>query len=191
MQMAENHGSKDKSLEVLDFIINVLKEHEQNLDRSIDQLATVTEQIGDPEKLEAKLENAEDKLNNLIKEASSIIGNLSKATTETIRTTVKEQELQSEKTSFLTSVKAQSEITLNLNCKTWEDFQTFAVHARTLTFTFDESSRIFQVNALKGKQMLTYAGTLPNFSLIFKAWLSHQFDVSEINIIEGLLDRPR
>ena len=43
--MSENPGSKDKSLETLDFIINVLKEHEMNLDKTIDELSTVVEQI--------------------------------------------------------------------------------------------------------------------------------------------------
>ena len=45
--MSENPSSKDKSLETLDFIINVLKEHEKNLDSSIDELTTVTEQIAE------------------------------------------------------------------------------------------------------------------------------------------------
>ena len=45
-EMAANPGSKDKSLEALDFIINVLKEHEQNLDKSISEFASVTEQMG-------------------------------------------------------------------------------------------------------------------------------------------------
>ena len=31
--MADNPGSRDRSLDALDFIINVIKEHEQNLEQ--------------------------------------------------------------------------------------------------------------------------------------------------------------
>jgi hypothetical protein len=44
--MSENPSSRDKALEALDFIINILKEHEQTLDESIGELATVTENVG-------------------------------------------------------------------------------------------------------------------------------------------------
>jgi hypothetical protein len=43
--MVENPGSRDKALEALDFIFNVLKDHEQVLDKSIRDLAIVTEQM--------------------------------------------------------------------------------------------------------------------------------------------------
>jgi len=33
--MADTSGAKDKSFEALDFIINVLKEHEKSLDQSM------------------------------------------------------------------------------------------------------------------------------------------------------------
>ena len=45
--MAKNPQSKDEALEALDFIVNVLKEHERDLDKLISELATVTEQMGD------------------------------------------------------------------------------------------------------------------------------------------------
>ncbi len=183
--MAENHRSKDKSLEALDFIINVLKEHEQNLDRSIDQLATVTEQIDGTEELNAKLEKAEEKLNNLLKEVANIVGNPPNAANKTIPSALKEQELRSQATLFESPTEVQGWPSLILHCKTWEDFQILATHAQKLTFSYDESAKVFQANAIKGNQMLTYTGALPNFSLILKIWLSRQFDVSEQNILEG------
>ena len=44
--MAKDPQSKDEALEALDFIVNVLKEHEKDLDKLINELATVTEQLG-------------------------------------------------------------------------------------------------------------------------------------------------
>ena len=67
--MAKNPQSKDEALEALDFIVNVLKEHERDLDKLISELATVTEQIGDTSVLTGKVENVEEKINDLQKEA--------------------------------------------------------------------------------------------------------------------------
>ena len=183
--MAEHRGSKDKSLEALDFIINVLKEHEQNLDRSIDQLATVTEQIGGTEELSTKLEKAEEKLNNLIKEIANIGGNPPKASKEPLLIAEKRQELQSQTALFVSPSEVQAGHFLILNCKTWEDFQRLATQAQKLTFSYEEVEKVFQANALKGNQMLAYTGAVPNFSSILKIWLSRQFDMSEQNILEG------
>ena len=52
----------------LDFLMNVLKEHEQTLDESIHELATVAEQMGNTDALKTKVESAEQKIDNLQKE---------------------------------------------------------------------------------------------------------------------------
>jgi hypothetical protein len=75
--MAENSGSKDRSLEALDFIINTLKEHEQNLDKSILDLAAVTQQIGEKEVFNGKMEKFDEKLDILEREVTNLIGYLS------------------------------------------------------------------------------------------------------------------
>ncbi len=84
--MAENPASKDKSLEAIDFLINVLKEHEQILDSSIYQLASITKQKGDSKELKGKIEKVDEKINNIQKEVTNLIGalqNVSKGTTST------------------------------------------------------------------------------------------------------------
>lgn len=78
--MANNPDAKDRSLETLDFIINVLKEHEMNLDNTIDELSTVVEQIDEAiAGLKGKVEGSEEKISNLQKEVTNLIGNLSNA----------------------------------------------------------------------------------------------------------------
>ena len=71
--MDDNSGSKDKALEALDFIINVLKEHEQTLDESIHELAIVTEQKMDTEALNGKIDRLDEKVNILQKEVTALI----------------------------------------------------------------------------------------------------------------------
>jgi hypothetical protein len=74
-----------------------------------------------------------------------------------------------------------------LRCKQWEDFQTLAYRAQTLSFSYKEDEKVFQADALKGNQIITYSGALPKFSSILKTSLSKQLDVPETNILEGVL----
>jgi hypothetical protein len=183
--MAESPDSKDKALAALDFIINVLKEHEQNLDKSIDELATITEQIGEIDTFGSKMEKIDEKINNLQKEVTSLIGYLSNQPKETLSTVMKKQEPQAQVTPVESSKVIQSEPPAVILCKQWEDFQAQAVNAQTLSFSIKEEEKLFQVDALKGNQLITYSGILPNFSSLLKIWLSKYFSLSEQSIFEG------
>ena len=186
--MADTPGSKDKALEALDFIINVLKEHEQILDKSIHELATVTEQIGDTDALNGKLEKVDEKINLLQKEVTNLIGYLSNAPKEALPTALKKPEPQVQAVS---PSDVQSGSSVILHCKQWVDFQALAMHAQTVTFSLKEAEQVFQTDALKGTQIITYTGAPPNFSTVLKTWLSMQLDTPERNILEGFLGKPK
>ena len=189
--MGEPPDSKDKSLEALDFIINVLKQHEQNLDKSIDQLATVAEQIGNTDALMSKMEKVEEKINNLQKEVTNLIGYISNAPKNALPVMVMEQEPRVQAAPAVSPSVVQGEPSVILRCSQWLDFQVFAMHAQTLFFSYKGNEKIFQANALRGNQLIIYAGALPNFSMILKTWLSFQLDITEPNILEGSLDKPK
>ena len=72
-------------------------------------------------------------------------------------------------------------------CKQWEDFQALARGAQTLSFTYKETERVFQVDALKGNQVVTYSGELPKMSSLLKMYLSKQLEVPDTNVLEGVL----
>jgi hypothetical protein len=76
-----------------------------------------------------------------------------------------------------------------LNCKQWCDFQTLALDAETLSFSFsyNEVEKSFRADALKGNQIVTYSGELPKLSSPLKCWLSKQFNIPENKILEGAL----
>jgi hypothetical protein len=183
--VAKNPQSKDEALEALDFIVNVLKEHERDLDKLINELATVTEQIGDTGELSSKVEKVEEKINNLQKEVTSLISYLSSAPkeTSTLPAVAKEQIGQAAPTPV--AVTAQGGPSVILRCKQWEDFQSLAFRAQTLSFSYKEDEKVFQADALKGNQIITYSGALPKFSAILKMWLSKQLDIPERCILEG------
>ena len=181
--MAKNPQSKDDALEALDFIVNVLKEHEKDLDKLIGELATVTEQIGDNGELSGKVEKVEAKIDTLQKEVTNLISALSGAPKQALAgAAAKEQPSE-----VASAEVVQSGPSVVLRCSQWEDFQTLAAKAQTLSFSYKEEEKVFQANALKGNQIITYSGMLPKLSGILKMWLSKQLDVPHQSILEGVL----
>ena len=89
--MSKNPQQKDEALEALDFIVNVLKEHERDLDKLINELATVTEQMGDTSELSGKVDKVEEKINGLQKEVTNLIGCMSGGQKEAPLAAVNEQ----------------------------------------------------------------------------------------------------
>ena len=71
--MSEKSPSKDEALEALDFIVNVLKEHEKDLDRLVSELGSVAGQLGDSGELNGKVKKIEDKLNGLQGDVGSLV----------------------------------------------------------------------------------------------------------------------
>jgi hypothetical protein len=180
--MSKKAPSKDDALEALDFIINVLREHEKDLDRLINELGKITERLGEAGELSGKIENVEERLTNLQNEISNLISYLStpheapKGSTPTVQ--VQKPQV------FAAEVRGPPVI---LRCKQWEDFQTLAHQAQTLSFLYKEAEKAFQVDALKNNQIITYSGELPKPTALLKAWLSRQLDISEDKILEGIL----
>jgi hypothetical protein len=185
--MAKNPQSKDDALEALDFIVNVLKEHEKDLDKLINELATVTEQMGDSSELSGKVEKVEGKIDSLQKEVTSLIGHLSSAPRQPLPAAAATQQPNEEAPAPAAPAMVAGTPSVVLRCKEWEDFQTLAVKAQTLSFSYKEEEKAFHADALKGNQIITYTGALPKFSAILKTWLSKQLDVSERSILEGVL----
>ena len=165
------------------------------MDKLINELATVTEQLGETGELNGKVTKLEEKINNLQKEVTNLIGYLSNTPKETWPVSAKEQTVQPQITTTPSATIAlaaratvvQGRPSVTLRCKQWEDFQTLAVNAQTLSFSYKEDEKVFQADALKGNQVITYNGPLPKFAALIKASLSKQLDVAEQNILEGIL----
>ena len=192
--MAGNSGSKDKALEGLDFIINALKIREQNWDKLIDELATVSEQIADTiNGLKSKVEESEKKLNGLQKDVANLSGSLSNVHQEDSVAAIKEQEVQTQVSAAQAILPAfvLGGPSVILRCKEWADFQALAVNAQKFAFNYQEAEKVFHANALRGNQLIIYSGELPNLSLILKTWLSRLLDMPEQNILEGSLGKPK
>ncbi len=181
--MSKRSPSKDEALEAIDFIVNVLKEHEKDLDRLINELGTITEKMGDTGELSTKVEKVEERLTTLQSEIANLITYLS-APHETQRAPTIESKPCSAEPLQTKEVRGPPVI---LRCKQWEDFQNIAYQAQTVSFLYREAEKAFQVDALKNNQIVTYSGELPKFTSFLKAWLSRQLDIEEKRILEGIL----
>ena len=178
--MSKKPQSKDEALEALDFIVNVLKEHEKDLDKLINELGTVTEQLGETGELSSKVEKVEQRITGLQNEIGSLINYLSTSPREA-PLVIKEQKGEAVQAAVMHGPP------VILRCKQWEDFQTLAFQAQTLSFMYKDAEKTFQVDALKGNQIVTYSGELPKLTALLKTWLSKQLDVPEKKILEGIL----
>ncbi|HII86048.1 TPA: hypothetical protein HA273_05710 [Candidatus Bathyarchaeota archaeon] len=179
--MSKKSPSKDEALEALDFIVNVLKEHEKDLDKLISELGTVTEQLGVTGELSTKVEKVEERITGLQNEISSLVCYLSTSRNDNIVPVKTEA-----KSEVAPAIVAPGAPVL-LRCKQWEDFIGLALKADTVSYMAKEAEHIFQTDALKGNQIITYSGDIPKLPLLLKVWLSKQLDVSEKKMLEGVL----
>ena len=187
-RLAKNPQPKDDSLEALDFIINVLKEHEKDLDKLINELATVTEQLGETGDLGGKVEKVEEKITSLQKEVTNLMSYISGVgPRETPLPAMKEPQEARTSPAPAALPMERAGPSVILRCKQWEDFQNLAFQAQTLSFSYKEDEKIFQADALKGNRIITYSGQLPKFPMILKAWLSKELAIPERSILEGVL----
>jgi hypothetical protein len=181
--MTKKAPSKDEALEALDFIINVLKEHEKDLDRLINDLGTITERLGDTGEFSGKIEKVEERLGTLQNEITNLITYLS---TSREPMAIPAQVTQQEKAQT-PQVREMRGPPVILRCKQWEDFQTLAHQAQTLSFLYKEAEKTFQADALKNNQIITYSGEPPKQTSLLKTWLAKQLDIPERKVLEGIL----
>jgi len=163
--MARKPG-KDEALEALDFIINVLKEHEKDLDRLINQLGIITESLGETGEITGKIEKIETRLATLQTEITNLIKYIASPR---------------ETPPYLPGPPVV------VKCKQWQDFKILAVNADTVSYQFKETEKTFQADALKEGKVLTYTGEFPQNARLLKIWLSKELDIVEEKIFEGVL----
>jgi hypothetical protein len=182
--MSDKIQPKDEALEALDFIVNVLKEHEKDLDRLINELGTVTEQMGGSGEVSNKIEAVNKKIDNLQKEIAKMTGQVQNIEAPKTAPATVEQQTASAPAQMPTGPQLQ------IKCNTWEDFQNIAAKSQMLTFSFKEAEHVFEVNAVKGNQLITYSGELPKMSALLKCWLSMQLSIPEKSMLDGVLSLP-
>ena len=166
----ERKPTKNDALEALDFIINVLKEHEKDLDRLISQLSIITESLGETGELTGKIEKIEDRITNLQGEITNMMKCVAAPRDAPVHNTQ----------------AATTPVTVK--CKQWEDFKTMAAGAEAVSYMFKAAEGTFQADALANGRIVSYTGEFPQNSALLKLWLSKELRVSEEAVFEGALN---
>lgn len=159
-------NSKNDALEALDFIIDVLKEHEKDLDRLIHQLGIIAENLGEAGEITGRIDKIEDRLSTVHNEITNLI-------------------------KFVSSPGEASPpsqgFSVTVRCNQWQDFKGLAGNAETVTYILKETEKSFQTDAMKEGKILTYVGEFPQNASLLKIWLSKELNVPEEKIFEGIL----
>jgi hypothetical protein len=182
--MSEKPPSKDEALEALDFIVNVLKEHEKDLDRLVSELGTVAGQLGESGELSGKVKKIEDKINGLQNDVGNLVKSLSMSPREAAAVTVTAVPAK-DSLPEVSIPSLPNGLPLVLQCKQWDDFQVLAAKAQTVSFALKETEKTFEVDALKNNHVITFSGEMPKLSSLLKMYLSRQLETPEKQILEG------
>lgn len=166
--MLAKRPSKNEALEAVDFIINVLREHEKDLDRLISELGKVTSKFSQGGEVPNKITRVEERLAQLQSEVTDLI-----------------KELSSPKDAG--GGYGHRGPPVIVRCKQWDDFRVLAKEAETVSFLFKEAEKSFQADALKEGRVLTYNGEFPRDSKLLKFWLARELNVTEDKVFEGVL----
>ena len=195
--MTEESSSDDQLFGAIDLIVNVLKEHENNLDDFVDKLEKITERIKKTGEVSGRIDKIDEQIGNLRNQISSFQNALSQSSQaqvlpkESSTLIIKEPKLSISTvpipSSTTTPLPSKPNRLVILHCKQWSDFQNLALDAETLSFSYNEVEKSFRADALKGNEIVTYSGELPKLSSPLKCWLSKQFNVPENKILEGVL----
>ena len=200
--MTQKKPSKNDALEALDFIIAVLKEHEKDLDRLINELGVITEKIGDKGENSEKIERVENRLSLIQTELSELIKFLSVPGEKPPAALAKAQAEAQAQMQTQTPKTPTPPINMEtptqpaaytrgppviVRCRQWEDFKLLAQGAETVSFLYKDSEKGFQADALKNGRVLTFNGVMPDGVKLLKVWLACELGTGEGRIFEGVL----
>ena len=189
--MSRSSKRKEEALEAIDFIVNVLKQHEKDLDRLIAQLAKITNRITKKGDLPPRMESMEGKLSTLQNEINNLIQLLSAKEAPTPMTpaltpasTPTSQPQPTAKTTPPTYTRGPPVI---VRCKQWKDFKNLARDAETVSFLYKEAEKTFQADALKHNRVYTYNGETPKSGELLRIWLARELQITGEKVFEGVL----
>ena len=156
--------------EMLDLILNNLREFEVDFRRLIGQFQKISDSSQLSEDMAEKFEDAKKRLLSVQRGISNVMESLPDSAPTAA--------------SVATSVMGPPVI---IRCKNWEDFKLQASSADNISFLYREEEKTFQADAVKGSRVYTYSGQLPNGASLLKIWLSSELGTGESQVSEGVL----
>ncbi len=172
--------------DTLEFIRNMVKENSEDLSAVLNEIRKVADRLEDVCEL-TTFKRIEDKMNNLQNNVNELMNKSSDSPQEAQTPAPPAEENIHQHNSTETPYAKPPPITLK--CTSWEDFQAFASKAQIVSFTYRESDKVFEADALKNNQIVAYIGEVPKIALLLKLWLSGRLEIPEGKVFEGVLSK--
>jgi hypothetical protein len=172
--------------DTLDYVLSSLKENSDDLNTLIKEVSKIGDRVSDICEL-SSFKRVEEKINVLQSDIKALIESSHAAHLENhIPSPV--AELRGHKGGSPETHEKSNPITV-LGCKSWKDFQAFAVTAQTVHFSYQDSDKIFEAEALKDNKIVAYGGEIPMLALLLNLWLTGKLDTPEGKVLEGSLTK--
>lgn len=185
--MADDSGSDDKHLDTLDFVMKSLQEHENAIDDLIDALKTYTKTIPNALKLKERIHRIDQNVDSLQKQIADLSSYLKTDSNKTAPLTSSQKAAE----SALPIASLSAEAPIIIRCQRWNEFLLLAKQAQKVSVSYQTDKKLFEVNALKGKHLIVYAGDFPDLTPAMRTFLSSMLGIGEQAIFEGSLAVPK
>jgi len=158
----------ENALNALDLIINVLKDHEKELDKLVNELRGLVQKLSVLEDLARRLGDIDRRLSS-IEEA----GRLPTAARPTLAVVERPPQPLGPPAT--------------LRFRSWEEFKDMASGGEAASYVMrdEDEEQVLEVEVLKGRMLLTYSGPPPEAKALIKSWLSKELEVPKTNVFEG------
>jgi len=167
--------------ETLDYVLSLLKENSEDLNTLLKEVGKIGDRVSDICEL-SSFKRVEEKLNSLQNEVKTLIDSSRK------------QPLESQVSPHVTETKGHQGIASDslkpsnplivMDCEDWKDFQEFAAKAQTVYFSYQDSNKTFEAEALKDNEIMAYDGEIPMLALLLKLWLNGQLEIPEEKVLK-------
>ncbi|RLF13577.1 MAG: hypothetical protein DRJ97_07815 [Thermoprotei archaeon] len=159
----------ENALNALDLIINVLKDHEKELDKLVNELKGLVQKLSLLEGLVRKVEDIDRRL-SIAEPVTRVV--------EPVKPVV-----EAEKPPTPAPYGPPS----TLRFKSWEEFREMASGGEVVSYVVreEDEEQVLEVEVLKGRLLLVYSGSVPEVKSLIKSWLSRELEVPKTNVFEG------
>ncbi len=168
-------------------IMSSLKENNDDLNTLLNEVRTISDRIGDVCEL-TTFKRLEEKLLALQNSIAEFTKASQPARNQTTETTPTQTEQAKPQNPFIGYPETKNQ-PMVVKCNKWEEFQNYAKNAETVSFTYRETDRLFEADAVKENQIIAFIGEMPKPDQLLKMWLSGRLGTSEKNVFEGTITK--
>jgi hypothetical protein len=176
---------KGQNMDALDSIVNVLREQNEIIEKLTDEVGKIISRLQESGGLEG-FEKVEEKIGRVQNDVSNLSRFLSAPSSEVNDLPTPDPVAVPANAPRIEFAGCQLVV---VRCERWSDFLDMASGASTVSFSYRESDKTFEADALKGNRVFAYVGAVPAANVLLKTYLCKQLQVSEEEVFEGALTK--